>query len=178
MIAILSVLFALMACRSKPSLWRYWGYGVLAVLLLSLGSNAFGPGIYAVLVGLLILFVLFQAPVYCGAINRKRGGAVEFCRNNSTGLVMGCHLRQHRWQKFGHDWWSLGWRRSPRAVWTGASAKLATVSGLVGTVTGIIGVFKIVTRLPRRGGGSGQWPARSAGTSRAQLTPASAVNRL
>jgi hypothetical protein len=131
-----------MASRSKSKLWRYWGYGVLAILLLSLGSNAFGPGLYAVLVGLLIFFILFQAPVYCGAINRKRGKQVEFCRKNSTGLLLGCDLRQHKMQKFGQEWWSLGWREKTRGIWTGAAAKLATVSGVVGTVTGIIGVIK------------------------------------
>lgn len=136
------VLFASMAARGKSKLWQYWGYGVLAVLLLSLGSSAFGPGIYAVLVGLLLLFVLFQAPMYCGAINRKRGGVVEFCRNNSTGLILGCHLRQHKWQKFGHDWWSLSWHQKTRGIWTGAQAKLATLSFVIGTVTGVIGVFK------------------------------------
>ena len=114
----------------------------MAILLLSLGSNAFGPGIYAVLVGLLIFFVLFQAPVYCGAINRRRGALVEFCRNNSAGLLLGCHLRQHKWQKFGQEWWSLSWRQKTQGIWTGAGAKLATVSGVVGIVTGVIGVFK------------------------------------
>ncbi|MGW4947204.1 hypothetical protein ACWEOZ_37090 [Actinoplanes sp. NPDC004185] len=128
--------------KSKSKLWRFWGYGVLAVLLLSLGSNAFGPVLYAVLVGLLIFFVLFQAPVYCGAINRRRGADVEFCRNNSAGLLLGCHLRQHKWSKFGQEWWSLGWRQKTKGIWTGAAAKLATVSGVVGTVTGIIGVIK------------------------------------
>lgn len=131
-----------MASRGKSKLWQYWGYGVLALLLLSLGNNAVGPGLYAVLVGLLILFVLFQAPVYCGAINRKRSGGVEFCRNNSTGLILGCYLRQHKWKKLGREWWSYGWREKTKGTWSGASAKLATVSGIVGTVTGIIGVFK------------------------------------
>ena len=130
-----------MASRNRYKLWRYWGYGILAVLILPLGSDAFGPGIYAILVGMLIFFVLFQAPVYCGAINRRRGG-IEFCRNNSAGLLLGCHLRQHKWQKFGQEWWSLGWRQKTKGIWTGASARLATVSGIVGTITGIIGVFK------------------------------------
>lgn len=128
--------------KSKSRLWQYWGYGVLAVLLLSLGSNAFGPGIYGVLVGLLIFFVLFQAPTYCGAINRQRGTDIEFCRNNSTGLLLGCHLRQHKWSKFGQQWWSLGWRQKSKGLWTDASAKLATASAVVGTVLGIIGVIK------------------------------------
>jgi hypothetical protein len=127
--------------KSKSKIWQYWGYGVLAILLLSLGSNAFGPGIYAVLIGLLIFFVLFQAPMYCGAINRKRGSDVEFCRENSTGLLLGCWRRQHKWSKLGQQWWSLGWRQKTKGIWTGAGSKLATVSGVVGTVTGIIGIF-------------------------------------
>lgn len=131
-----------MASRGKSKLWQYWGYGILAVLFLSLGSTAFGPGIYTALVGLLLVFVLFQAPVYCGAINRKRGGVVEFCRNNSAGLILGCHLRQHKWQKFGRDWWFLGWQEKSKGIWTGAQAKLATLSFVIGTVTGVIGVFK------------------------------------
>ncbi|MEW2539505.1 hypothetical protein [Micromonospora chalcea] len=43
---------------------------------------------------------------------------------------------------FGRDWWPLGWEKKTKGIWTGTSAKLATVSGIVGTATGIIGVFK------------------------------------
>lgn len=131
-----------MASRGKLKVWRYWGYGVLAAIFLSLTINSVGPGIYALLVGLLFIFVLFQAPVYCGAINRKRGDSIEFCRNNSKGLILGCHLRQHKCQKFGSDWWSLSWRQKSKGIWTSAQAKLATLSFLIGTVTGVIGVFK------------------------------------
>jgi hypothetical protein len=41
------------------------------------------------------LFLLLGAPVWCGAENRSGG----YCRNNATGLLLGCHLRYHRWQK-------------------------------------------------------------------------------
>jgi hypothetical protein len=41
------------------------------------------------------LFLLLGAPVWCSAENRTGG----YCRNNSTGLLLGCHLRYHRWQK-------------------------------------------------------------------------------
>lgn len=136
------MLFVPMASRGKSKLWQYWGYGVLAVLLLSLGSTAFGPAVYAVLLGLLLLFVLFQAPVYCGAINRRRGSVVEFCRNNSFGLLLGCHLRQHKWQKLGSDWWSLSWREKTQGLWSGGQAKLATLSFVVGTVVSVVGLFK------------------------------------
>jgi hypothetical protein len=55
---------------------------------------------------------------------------------------LACHLRQNKWSKFGQQWWPLGWRQESKAIWNGASAKLAIVSGIVGTVTGIIGVIK------------------------------------
>jgi hypothetical protein len=42
-----------------------------------------------------VVFFLLAAQVWCGAENRNG----TYCRNNSTGLLVGCHLRQHRWQK-------------------------------------------------------------------------------
>jgi hypothetical protein len=42
-----------------------------------------------------VLFLLLWAPVWCGAKNRGAG----YCRNNASGLLFGCHLRYHRWQK-------------------------------------------------------------------------------
>jgi hypothetical protein len=43
-----------------------------------------------------LLWSFFQAPVTCGAPVRGRD---DGCRNNATGLLLGCHIRQHRWQK-------------------------------------------------------------------------------
>jgi hypothetical protein len=130
-----------MATRSKSKLWQYWGYGVLVILILAVLGNAAGPGMYAICVGLLAVYLLLQAPVYCGAINRiTRQGQVEFCRNNSAGLILGCHLRQHKWQKLGQQWWSLSWRQKAQGIWTGAGAKLATLGFVIGTITGVFGM--------------------------------------
>ncbi|MEV4275147.1 hypothetical protein [Actinoplanes xinjiangensis] len=93
----------------------------------------------------MFIFVLFAAPVYCGAVNRGRGGNVEFCRNNSYGLILGCHLRQHKWQKLGQQWWAMGWRQKAAGIWTGASAKIATLGFLIGTVTGVVGMYHDLT---------------------------------
>jgi hypothetical protein len=41
------------------------------------------------------VFFLLAAPVWCAAQNRNG----TYRRNNSTGLLVGCHLRQHRRQK-------------------------------------------------------------------------------
>jgi hypothetical protein len=120
-----------MAVRHKRSLWRFWGYGVLVVMLLAVLGHYTGPAFY----------VLFSAPVYCGAINRKRGTEVEFCRNNSAGLLLGCHLRNHKWQKLSSMWWSLGWRQKTRGLWSSPSAQFATLTGVIGTLTGIYGML-------------------------------------
>ena len=42
-----------------------------------------------------VIFILLAAPVWCAAPNRDG----TYCRNNATGLLVGCHLRYHRWQK-------------------------------------------------------------------------------
>lgn len=41
-------------------------------------------------------YALFQVPVWCGALNRD---GRSYCRRNVSGILLGCSLRQHRWQK-------------------------------------------------------------------------------
>ncbi len=122
-------------------MWQYWGYALFIVLILSVATAQVGPGISALMTALLIGYVLFQAPVWCGAQNRTRGQNVEYCRNNSSGLLLGCWLRQHKWQKFKTPWWGAKWRENTRGLWAGPAAKFATVTGVTGTVTGIWGVI-------------------------------------
>jgi hypothetical protein len=55
--------------------------------------------------------------------------------------MLGCHLRQHKFQRFTGAWWNTSWRDRTRGIWTGASAKLATISGVVGMLTGIAGII-------------------------------------
>jgi len=43
------------------------------------------------------LWAAFQAPATCGA--PIRAGSTTGCRNNAHGLLLGCWIRQHRWQK-------------------------------------------------------------------------------
>lgn len=127
----------------KLILRRYWGYIPFSLLLLSLGAKGLGAGVYVVLTSLLLGYILFQAPVWCGAVNRMRGREAEYCRNNSYGLLLGCnHVRQHKWQKLRSLWWTARWRENTRGLWVGPAAKFATVTGLVGTITGIWGMVK------------------------------------
>ena len=53
------------------------------------------PAVIVVLSLAVFVYAGFQAPAWCGAVNRDG----TFCRENASGLLMGCHRRHHRWQK-------------------------------------------------------------------------------
>ncbi len=131
-----------MTRRNVPRWWLYWGYILFGLLVFSVWNGSIGAGTSAVMTALLAVYVLFQAPVWCGAENRSRGDEVEYCRNNSYGLLVGCWIRKHKWEKLKTPWWGSRWREHTRGLWAGPAAKLATVTGLIGTVTGIWGVIK------------------------------------
>ncbi|MFC7622036.1 hypothetical protein [Microlunatus sp. GCM10028923] len=129
------------AARRKKKKWvRWWGLLPITVMIIWLGVARPEIGPFAVGTGLVLVWALFSAPVTCGAANRIRAGDdAEFCRNNSAGMLLGCWIREHKWQHFTKAWWSSSWRVKTRGLWAGPSAKLATVSAVVGILTGLFG---------------------------------------
>ena len=75
---------------------QWWGVLAGALLIAASINGAAGPAVVVVLSAAVLLWSFFQAPVTCGAPVRGRD---DGCRNNATGLLMGCHIRQHRWEK-------------------------------------------------------------------------------
>ena len=114
---------------------RYWGLVALALLLTMWWTTKVGPVVLLVLSGAVVTWALFTAPGWCGAATRNR--RAPFCHNNSRGLLLGCHLREHRCQKFKLLFYSHRWAQFARGTWATPSAKLATISGLVGTVSAV-----------------------------------------
>lgn len=88
--------------RSKAKLSgglaKWWGVLAAAFLIAAWINRTVGPAIIIALSLAVAVWTLFQAPVTCGAPVRGRGG-VEGCRNNAHGLLLGCWIRQHRFQK-------------------------------------------------------------------------------
>ena len=85
-----------------------------------------------------VLWSLFMAPAWCGAVNRTPGREIEFCRNNSLGLLLGCHLAEHRFQKFKMIFIESRWGHFTLGMWVTPNAAIATVSAISGIVAPLI----------------------------------------
>ncbi|WP_078951935.1 hypothetical protein [Streptomyces sp. NRRL F-5755] len=116
-------------------LGRWWGVLAGALLVAAWGNSAAGPAVVITLSALVVLWSFFQAPVSCGAPVRGRVGG---CRNNASGLLLGCHIRQHRWQKLK----MLIVRRQVRAFCAGlfsdGKATVVTLAGVGSFVSGLV----------------------------------------
>jgi hypothetical protein len=56
---------------SRSRAWRYWGLVLVAMMVIGLGGLPVAA--YVVMTLLVIVWTLFAAPVWCGAVNREHG---------------------------------------------------------------------------------------------------------
>lgn len=116
-----------------------WGYLLLGIVAYGwLGANM-GPGVIAVLSTVVVFYTLFQAPMWCCATTR--GG--DPCRNNSYGILLGCHVRQHKWQKMTMAVHSSSWGRLTKRVWSSLGGAAASVSALAGVGSMIVAIVAL-----------------------------------
>jgi hypothetical protein len=110
---------------------RYWGYIALALAVVGWVTHTLGYA--AILIASILAFVYFlvQAPLTCGAEIRGEGK----CRNNSHGILVGCWVRQHKWQRAKGIFISRKWRDIAHNLWAEPKDKLATVGGLISIIS-------------------------------------------
>jgi hypothetical protein len=108
-------------------LWRYWGYLLVVTIVALWAGDKAGPGVLMLLSLAATLYFFLQAPVWCGAATRGE----RLCRNNASGLLLGCHLRQHKWQKLRLVFVPAGWRRLNRGLWSDPKTGLATIGAIL-----------------------------------------------
>jgi hypothetical protein len=122
-----------MKAKTKRRFGQMWGYAILAIVVYCwLGTNI-GPAPIAAGFGLVFLYALFQAPMWCCATTRQG----DACRNNSYGLLLGCHIRHHRWQKVKMAVRASSWGALANRVLSGMTGVAASVSALAS----VAGVF-------------------------------------
>lgn len=118
---------------------RYWGYLALALAILGWVMHSFGWAVVLILSVLALTYFLVQAPLTCGA--EIRGGMR--CRNNSHGLLLGCWIRQHKWQRLRDIFVSRKWQDIIRDLAGSPKEILATIGGLASVVSLVLAVATI-----------------------------------
>src|SRR5438067_13122454 len=126
--------FSTMKSSTKKTLSRSWGYLLLIVVGYCWFGTRIGPGVIAIISALSVIYMLFQAPMWCCA--EARGN--RLCRNNAYGILMGCHLRQHKWQKLKMVFKYSTWGKMFNQVIASVGGKAATVSALAGSASALV----------------------------------------
>ncbi|MEV8546277.1 hypothetical protein [Streptomyces sp. NPDC051572] len=124
--------------KGLGGLSQWWGVLAGFLLIAAWINSAAGPVIVIVLSAATAAWCFFQAPVTCGAPVR---GREDGCRNNASGLLLGCYIRQHRWQKLK----MLIVRRQIRQFCSGlfsdGKATIVTLSGMASVVSGLVALI-------------------------------------
>ena len=120
---------------------RYWGYAA-AVILIALWANSAGPGLLLLLSAAVTFYFLFQVPVWCCAVNRDG----TLCRRNSSGVLLGCALRQHKWQRLRLAVVPHARRQFNEGLGATPGTRIASVSAPRGIVSALAAVVALILR--------------------------------
>ena len=137
--------------KKKSRFIRYFGYLLLAgALLLLFGATRrlaalrrvfgfdVGPLVLSGVFVVCFVWLLFAAPTSCGAAIRTG----ENCRNNSHGLLGGCSIRQHKWQRVRALTRLDTARNACRGWFSGPQQQVATCSMLIAAFGAVAALFK------------------------------------
>jgi hypothetical protein len=120
-------------------LTRYWGYLALVIAISGFFLHSLGFAVILAISLAALGYFLIQAPVWCCAVTRTG----ELCRDNSRGLLLGCHRRQHRWQRLKQTFTPTG-GRAVLAAGKSASGFLVLLGGIFAGVQALIAAGGIV----------------------------------
>jgi hypothetical protein len=115
------------------------GYIGLAVLVLLWASPGIRPAVIVALSAAVTFYFLFQAPVWCGAVTRYG----TLCRRNSSGLLMGCSYRQHKWQRVRMTVVPHAWRYLTEGLWDDPKTRLTAVATVLTIISLVVGLVRI-----------------------------------
>ena len=124
--------------RKNSSFYRYLGYLLLVGAVILFFARDIGPIAVSAAFALSALWMLLAAPTWCGAKNRGEG----YCRNNTSGLLGGCKIRQHKWQRFKALVGLERFQSAFRGWFTGAPQQVATCGLVISAVGVVAGLFK------------------------------------
>lgn len=121
--------------NSFGGLEKWWGVLTGAALIAAWVRSNVGPVVVVALSAVTLLWSLFQAPVTCDAPVR---GRTDGCRNNASGLLMGCWIRQHRWQKLKMLLLRRRIREFCSGLFSDGKATIVTLAGIGSFTSGLV----------------------------------------
>lgn len=121
----------------------YWGLIALILAIAGWLTSDIGAGGLATLFALSMLWFLFQAPNPCGAPIRAAG---RLCRHNARGVLRGCHLQQHKWQRLRTLFVRPRLRRCTTQLFASPVTGLASLGGIVTLVSTVISTTLALTK--------------------------------
>lgn len=119
---------------------KYWGLIAFAGLIIGWTAGV-AMSVLVVLSAISALYFMFQVPFWCCAVNRD---GKTLCRKNSSGILMGCSLRQHKWQKVKMTLVPQGWRMLNRGLWGSPTQGVTTLAGLATVSSTIVSVIALL----------------------------------
>lgn len=126
---------------------KYWGFLLLVLAAGLWFSRSVGPGILIALSAATTAYFLFQAPIWCGAVNRDG----TLCRKNASGILLGCSLRQHKWQKLKMAFVPRLWSKLNAGLWVNPGTGLATIGALLSLLSTAVGIVVAIVGLRNPG---------------------------
>jgi hypothetical protein len=120
----------------------YWGLIALVLAITGWLTSDFGPSGIAALSALSLLWFLFQAPNPCGAPIRAAG---KTCRHNAKGVLRGCHLQQHKWQRMRTFFVHPRLRSCMAQLFDGPVTGLASLGGIITLISTVVSTILSLT---------------------------------
>ncbi|MBP2473318.1 hypothetical protein JOF53_002190 [Crossiella equi] len=115
--------------RTTKALWRLWGYLILAAAAYLWFADDLNGILIIVLSSFSLLYMLFAAPMWCMAPTSTNGRP---CNNNAHGLLIGCWIRKHKWEKIKMIFKRQRWAEWAKRSWSSLGGQAATI-GAVGS---------------------------------------------
>jgi hypothetical protein len=136
--------FTVVRSSTKKRIGQLWGYLILGVVAYGWLGTSMEPGVIAILSGVVALYALFQAPMWCCATIRNG----EPCRNNAYGILLGCHIRQHKWQKVKMVVSVSKWGELAKRVVSSFGGIAALVGATAAVTSAVAAVIPLFTKSP------------------------------
>jgi hypothetical protein len=139
---------------TRKTLGKTWGYLLLPVILWGWFAGQIGVAPIAIMSGLSLGFLLFQAKVPCGAQTRERDpvtGEFLLCRNNASGILGGCSFKSHKWQNLKLIVSRSTWGRFTRSLLRRTSGQAAAIGALATTSSAVIALFALFVNIAKKG---------------------------